>query len=205
MTVRLAETFTISRGSEDEAEVIQVEVVHEGVSGFGEAAPIERYDESAASGLAWLEQVAVGDDPFALDEIEDALPPGEHAARAALDACASRPAGQADRAAGLQAPRRSACGAADLMDDLARRPRRHGPPHREDRRARLQAAQAEARRPRRARRRARCRSARRHRAAAAVRRQRGLDARRGARVPAADGAAVLRAAAASPATRTAPS
>jgi L-alanine-DL-glutamate epimerase-like enolase superfamily enzyme len=84
--LRLAETFTISRGSEDEADVVQVEIAHKGATGFGEAAPIERYDESAASALAWLEDVTLGDDPFALDEIFDGLPPGEHAARAAVDA-----------------------------------------------------------------------------------------------------------------------
>jgi len=85
-TLRLAETFVISRGAEDEAEVVEVEVVHGDVSGFGEAAPIERYDESAASALAWLEQVDLGDDPFALEVIEARLPPGEQAARAAVDA-----------------------------------------------------------------------------------------------------------------------
>jgi L-alanine-DL-glutamate epimerase-like enolase superfamily enzyme len=85
-TIVLAETFTISRGSEDEAEVVQVEIRHGDVSGFGEAAPIERYHESAASGLAWLEHVDVGDDPFALDEIADRFSPGEQAARAAVDA-----------------------------------------------------------------------------------------------------------------------
>ena len=85
-TLRLAETFTISRGSEDEADVVQVEIAHKGATGFGEAAPIERYDESAASALAWLEHVTLGDDPFALDEIFDGLPPAEHAARAAVDA-----------------------------------------------------------------------------------------------------------------------
>jgi L-alanine-DL-glutamate epimerase-like enolase superfamily enzyme len=84
-TVRLAETFTISRGSEDEADVVQVEIEHDGISGFGEAAPIERYRESPGSALAWLESVELGDDPFALDEIADAFPPGEHAARAAVD------------------------------------------------------------------------------------------------------------------------
>jgi len=57
VTLRLAETFTISRGSEDAAEVVQVEIRHGEVSGFGEAAPIERYDESAASALAWLDGV----------------------------------------------------------------------------------------------------------------------------------------------------
>jgi L-alanine-DL-glutamate epimerase-like enolase superfamily enzyme len=86
VTLRLAETFVISRGAEDTAEVVEVEIRHGDVSGFGEAAPIDRYDESAASALAWLEHVELGDDPFALDEIADSLPPGEHAARAAVDA-----------------------------------------------------------------------------------------------------------------------
>src|ERR1041385_5247812 len=84
--LRLAETFTISRESTDVADVVEVEIRHADVSGFGEAAPIERYDESAGSALAWLETVEVGDDPFALDEIGDRLPPGEQAARAAVDA-----------------------------------------------------------------------------------------------------------------------
>ena len=88
VTLRLAETFVISRQSQDAAEVVHVELEHNGVRGFGEAAPIERYDESAASALAYLEGVAelVGDDPFALEEIGERLPPGEYAARAALDA-----------------------------------------------------------------------------------------------------------------------
>jgi L-Ala-D/L-Glu epimerase / N-acetyl-D-glutamate racemase len=86
VTLPLAETFTISRGSEDEAEVVAVEVAHEGTSGYGEAAPTARYDESADSALAWLQRIELGDDPFALDEIEQGLPPGEQAARAAVDA-----------------------------------------------------------------------------------------------------------------------
>jgi L-Ala-D/L-Glu epimerase len=85
-TLRLAETFVIARGADDKAEVVQVEIRHDGVSGFGEAAPIDRYDESAASALTWLEAVSLGDDPFALDAIFAGLPPGEHAARAAVDA-----------------------------------------------------------------------------------------------------------------------
>jgi L-alanine-DL-glutamate epimerase-like enolase superfamily enzyme len=86
VTLRLAETFTISRGAEDEAAVVQVEVRHGDVSGFGEAAPIEHYSETAASARAWLEQAELGDDPFALDEFAERLPPGEQAARSALDA-----------------------------------------------------------------------------------------------------------------------
>ncbi len=86
--LKLAETFTISRSSQDEAEVVQVAVEHEGQTGHGEAAPIERYDESAESALAYLERNAdaLGDDPFALDEILDRLPREQFAARAAVDA-----------------------------------------------------------------------------------------------------------------------
>jgi len=83
--LRLAETFTISRESQDVADVVQVEVHHSDVSGFGEAAPIERYAESGDSALTWLEAVDLGDDPFALDEIGERLTPGEQAARAAVD------------------------------------------------------------------------------------------------------------------------
>jgi L-Ala-D/L-Glu epimerase len=87
-TLRLAQTFVIAREASDTADVVQVELTHDGVVGRGEAAPIERYDESAASATAWLEEAAgsLGDDPFALEEIEGRLPPGENAARAALDA-----------------------------------------------------------------------------------------------------------------------
>ena len=88
VTLRLAETFTISRTSQDEADVVRVEVRHGDTSGFGEAAPIERYDESAESALAFVEANvhALGDDPFALDDILDRLPREQFAARNAIDA-----------------------------------------------------------------------------------------------------------------------
>ena len=89
-TLRMAETFVISRGASDEAEAVFVEVRHEGVSGYGEANPIERYDESADSALAFLEDAGdlLGDDPFALEAIGARLAerPGEQAAKAGLDA-----------------------------------------------------------------------------------------------------------------------
>jgi L-alanine-DL-glutamate epimerase-like enolase superfamily enzyme len=86
-TLRLAETFVISRESADTVDVVHVELRQYGVSGFGEAAPIEHYGESAESALAYLEEIAavVGDDPFALDELETRLPKREYAARAALN------------------------------------------------------------------------------------------------------------------------
>jgi L-Ala-D/L-Glu epimerase len=87
-TLELAETFVISRESQDTAEVVQVEVSHDGVSGFGEGAPIDRYRESAETALQYIEEFAdaLGEDPFALDEIEGRLEPREWAARSALDA-----------------------------------------------------------------------------------------------------------------------
>jgi L-Ala-D/L-Glu epimerase len=88
--LELAETFAISRGAQDVAEVLHVEVEHGGERGFGEAAPSDRYGESVASAEAFVEQHAelVGDDPFALAAIETRLAqvPGEQAAKAALDA-----------------------------------------------------------------------------------------------------------------------
>ena len=87
-TLRLAETFVISRGAEDEAEVVFVEIRHDGRSGFGEAAPAEEYEQTAQSAVAYVEEHAelLGDDPFALDEIEERLPRKELSARAAIDA-----------------------------------------------------------------------------------------------------------------------
>jgi L-Ala-D/L-Glu epimerase len=58
------------------------------VRGHGEAAPVDRYDESAQSALAYVEENAdaLGDDPFAIEDVMTRLPANEYAARAALDA-----------------------------------------------------------------------------------------------------------------------
>jgi L-alanine-DL-glutamate epimerase-like enolase superfamily enzyme len=88
VTLELAETFVISRSARDTEEVLVVELRHSGVSGFGEAAAIDRYAESAESARAYVEEQAatLGDDPFALEEVLERLPAREFAARAALDA-----------------------------------------------------------------------------------------------------------------------
>jgi L-alanine-DL-glutamate epimerase-like enolase superfamily enzyme len=90
VTLALAERFTIARGSQDTAEVVQVAIEQGGEVGFGEAAPIERYGESAESALAFVEGLGaeLGDDPFALDEIGKRLAaaPGESAAKSGVDA-----------------------------------------------------------------------------------------------------------------------
>jgi L-alanine-DL-glutamate epimerase-like enolase superfamily enzyme len=88
--LELAETFVISRETSDWADVVHVTVEHDGHVGRGEAAPIERYSESAESALAFVMQHGslVGDDPFALEEIGVRLADveGEQAAKSALDA-----------------------------------------------------------------------------------------------------------------------
>ncbi len=88
--LQLAETFVISRESQDWADVVHVSLTHGRVVGRGEAAPIDRYGETAASALDFVEQHGrlVDDDPFALEEIGGRLAeiPGEQAAKAALDA-----------------------------------------------------------------------------------------------------------------------
>jgi L-alanine-DL-glutamate epimerase-like enolase superfamily enzyme len=87
-TLELAETFVISRSAVDTEDVVVVELRHSGVSGFGEAQPADRYDESTESARAYVEEHAelLGDDPFALKEVMERLPALEFAARAALDA-----------------------------------------------------------------------------------------------------------------------
>jgi L-alanine-DL-glutamate epimerase-like enolase superfamily enzyme len=92
VTLPLAEAFTISRATSTDAAVVWVELRTNGVSGYGEAAPDDRYDETPESAAAFLDAAAdvLGDDPFALEEIQARLAerPGELAANAALhDLC----------------------------------------------------------------------------------------------------------------------
>jgi L-alanine-DL-glutamate epimerase-like enolase superfamily enzyme len=88
--LRLGAPFRISRSTDVEVELVEVALTLDGVTGFGEATPQDHYGETVASATAFLEEAAplLGDDPFALEEIEgrlDALP-GQAAARAGLDA-----------------------------------------------------------------------------------------------------------------------
>ena len=87
--LELAETFRIAREARDWEDVVQVELRHGGHIGRGEAAPIDRYDETPESAVAFIEEhgVLIGDDPFALEAIGARLGEvqGEQAAKAALD------------------------------------------------------------------------------------------------------------------------
>lgn len=77
---RLAEVFTIARGSRTEARVLRVSVERGGVTGQGECVPYARYGESLDSVTAEIEALPQDITRAAL---QDALEPG--AARNALD------------------------------------------------------------------------------------------------------------------------
>jgi L-Ala-D/L-Glu epimerase len=88
VTLDLAETFVISRDARDTEEVVQVEITHRGVAGYGEGSPVDYRGETAESALGYLEEHGdvLGDDPFALEEIEGRLASREWGARSAIDA-----------------------------------------------------------------------------------------------------------------------
>jgi L-alanine-DL-glutamate epimerase-like enolase superfamily enzyme len=90
-SLALAEEFGISRGSRTTQSVVQLELEHDGVVGRGEATPVYYRDESVESAAEFLTIAApplLGNDPFALEAIEERLEgvDGEAGGKAALDA-----------------------------------------------------------------------------------------------------------------------
>ena len=77
---RLAQVFTISRGSRTEAKVLTVKVSRDGHVGYGECVPYARYDETLESVTAEIEGLPADVTRAALQEF---LPAG--AARNAVD------------------------------------------------------------------------------------------------------------------------
>ncbi len=77
---RLAEIFTISRGSRTEARVLTVRVTEGGVTGRGECVPYARYGETLESVTAQVEGLPL---PVSRHGLQALLPPG--AARNAVD------------------------------------------------------------------------------------------------------------------------
>ena len=82
--------FRIAHGSRRAHRNTLVRLTHEGLEGLGEAAPSHYYGETAElvdhALAAWAP--VLGDDPFALDAIDDRLDGvmyGQHAARAAIE------------------------------------------------------------------------------------------------------------------------
>jgi L-alanine-DL-glutamate epimerase-like enolase superfamily enzyme len=101
---RLAEVFTISRGSRTEARVLTVRVARDGVTGWGECVPYARYGESPESVADQIAGLPAG---ITRAELQHALPPG--AARNAVDCAlwdweAKRQGRRVWELAGLPAP-----------------------------------------------------------------------------------------------------
>lgn len=89
-TLELRHTFTIATASRTTTPAMLVEIEHDGVIGYGEAAMPPYLGESQASAATFLNRVDLGRiaDPFQLEEILpaiDALAPGNTAAKAAVD------------------------------------------------------------------------------------------------------------------------
>jgi len=108
---KLAQVFTISRGSRTEAQVLTVRISQDGVTGWGECVLYARYDETLDSVTAEIEGLPA---EFDREALYDLLPAG--AARNAVD-CAlwdleAKQAGvRAWELAGLTAPGRNVHGA----------------------------------------------------------------------------------------------
>lgn len=77
---KLAQVFTISRGSRTEAKVLTVRVDKDGVAGWGECVPYARYNETLESVTAEIEGLPAD---FTREELQSLLPAG--AARNAVD------------------------------------------------------------------------------------------------------------------------
>jgi len=101
---RLAQVFTISRGSRTEARVLTVRITRGGITGRGECVPYARYGETLESVTA---QIAGLDPAITREALQTALPAG--AARNAVDCAlwdlAAKEAGvRVWQLAGLPAP-----------------------------------------------------------------------------------------------------
>ena len=88
--VQLRHAWTLSRGTWNIRRNVLVRIEKEGVVGMGESAPIARYNETAESGLAFIDKARSILDRDLWQYFDrwneiDALASGEHAAKAALD------------------------------------------------------------------------------------------------------------------------
>ena len=75
VTYTLGAPFRISRSTDVEIEVLEVEIRHGDEKGYGEAEPQDHYGESVQSAAAALDRAGtlLGNDPWAFEEIEGRL------------------------------------------------------------------------------------------------------------------------------------
>jgi L-alanine-DL-glutamate epimerase-like enolase superfamily enzyme len=88
--LKLKQAWGLSRGTWTTRRNCYVRIEHDGIAGLGEAAPIVRYNETAESAAAFIDKARpvlerdLGDYAVRFGDV-DAVGPGEHAAKAALD------------------------------------------------------------------------------------------------------------------------
>jgi len=89
ITVKLSTPFRIAHGVSTERNNVLVRLSDGEHEGWGEAAPVRQHRETQASVLEYLATATrawpAGADPFRLEDLLAALPPGSQAGRAALD------------------------------------------------------------------------------------------------------------------------
>jgi L-alanine-DL-glutamate epimerase-like enolase superfamily enzyme len=86
MTLNLKTTFRVSHGASDQRHNALATIEHNGLVGYGEAAAVPYYGDTQESLSAYLNALPpLGDDPFLLEDVLNALPDGAHAAQAAVD------------------------------------------------------------------------------------------------------------------------
>jgi len=86
ITLDLVSPFRIAHGTSVARDNVLVHIGDGEHEGIGEAAPVRQHHETQASVLEYLAALpSLGADPFPLEEILAALPPGSQAARAAVD------------------------------------------------------------------------------------------------------------------------
>ena len=89
--LNLRHTWTTTMSSSEYRDVLMLQYTRDGITGYGEGAPIIRYKEDAKSGqaaVASLQDLLTSADPWHVEELEQEIwkrVPGEWAAKSAID------------------------------------------------------------------------------------------------------------------------
>ncbi|MEX2117766.1 MAG: dipeptide epimerase [Bacteroidota bacterium] len=88
--LKLRHTFTIARSSRDVSPIVLLELEHDGIVGYGEAAPTRRYGETIETVMGFLKALNLSkfESPFQLESILEYVEnasPGSASAKAAVD------------------------------------------------------------------------------------------------------------------------
>jgi L-alanine-DL-glutamate epimerase-like enolase superfamily enzyme len=87
----LKHTWTTTMSSSEYRDVLMVRYTRDGITGYGEGAPIIRYKEDAKDGQRWVESIhdlLTNTNPWHIEDLEDEIwkrEPGQWAAKSAID------------------------------------------------------------------------------------------------------------------------